>query len=195
MLLQQLPISSVIALMTMVMVMVHLIRPSLAYTAAASDHYHRYGYRNGQDYSSSTTSTTTTTTTTTTTPVPTTSSPHQQQQFKGSFVAGRAKCVGCFASKLGCDWPAAHVANLPSIPTLTPKDDAGCASLCLVNTQCTHYTFSFMAPDGLGFCFLKSSSNSSSRATPTVALAPFNAPGSTCGWMFGRSAQVPLITQ
>ena len=170
--------------------MVHLIRQSIAYTAAAPDHYHRYGYRNKQDYSSSTTSTTTTTT-----PAPTTSSP-QQQQFKGSFLAGRAKCVGCFASKLGCDWPAAHVANLPSIPTLTSKDDAGCASICLVNTQCTHYTFSSMAPDGLlGFCFLKSSSTSSSSATPTVALAPFNAPGSTCGWMFGRSAQVPLITQ
>ena len=188
MLLQQLPISSVIALMTMVMAgMVHLTRPSLAYTAAAPDHYHRYGYRNGQDYSSS--STTSTTTTTTTTPAPTTSSPHQ---FKGFFVAGRAKCVGCFASKLGCDWPSAHVANLPSTPTLTSKDDAGCASICLVNTQCTHYTFSSMAPDGLGFCFLKSSSSS---ATPTVAQAPFNTSASTCGWMFGRSAQVPLIMQ
>ena len=130
-----------------------------------------------------------TTTTTTTTASPPTSSSTVRPPFNGSFIEGRAKCLGCFASKLGCDWMRPAVAetavlNLPT-PTLKTKDDAGCASLCLVNTQCTHYTFSSMAP-GLGFCFLK---NSSSSLIPTAALAPFNAAGSTCGWMFGRSEQ------
>jgi len=96
----------------------------------------------------------------------------------GSFVAGEATCVGCFRSALDCDWTGAT----PLLtPTLTPSDDAGCAALCLVNTQCTHYTFTSLAP-GFGFCSLKSD---------TTALVPVNAVpggnGSSCGWLFGRS--------
>ena len=100
--------------------------------------------------------------------------------FTGTFIAGEASCLGCFTSALDCEWLAAT--PLPT-PTLTPNDDAGCAALCLVNTQCTYYTFTSLAP-GFGFCFLKSSTDA---LTPKTAAVTGN--GSSCGWMFGRAAE------
>ena len=104
----------------------------------------------------------------------------------GSFVAGEATCVGCFRSALDCDWydnSTLAMATSLLTPTLTPSDDAGCAALCLVNTRCTYYTFTSLAP-GYGFCFLKGQS---------YALYPVTASntgsGSSCGWLFGRSAE------
>ena len=99
--------------------------------------------------------------------------------FVGTFIAGETSCLGCFTSALDCDWLGAT----PLLtPTLTPNDDAGCAALCLVNTRCTYYTFTSLAP-GFGFCFLK---NDTGALTPKTATVTEN--GSSCGWMFGRAA-------
>ena len=101
-----------------------------------------------------------------------------------TFTEGEATCVGCFRSANDCDWSATAI-NIAS-PTRTPRGDEGCAALCLVNTACTHYTFTVLFP-GTGYCTLKSATASATPAAPA-----FGPPGigSSCGWMFGRSLQI-----
>ena len=100
-----------------------------------------------------------------------------------SFTAGTATCVGCFRSANDCAWAVGAV-NLGT-PTLTPSGDAGCAALCMINTACTHYTYSVLFP-GTGFCALKSAAAS---VAPSAPLFGPTGIGSSCGWMFGRSLQ------
>ena len=161
-----------------ILVMITIWQPTLPAASAYSSSSYRH-------YPLLPTPTPTTTTTTTAGPIITNTT---TGNFSGPFISGKATCVGCFSSALGCDWP---IANLPT-PSLQPNDDEGCAALCLVNTQCTHYTFSvFSTSSGLGLCGLKSITTGSPSLTPILAKAPFNATGSSCGWMFGRSAQIP----
>lgn len=102
-----------------------------------------------------------------------------------AFIVGTAICSGCFRSANDCDWAAGAV-NI-STPRLTPSGDEGCAVICLVNTACTHYTFtvSLASSPSIGYCILKKASAS---VIPIAAFGPSGI-GSSCGWMFFRSPQ------
>lgn len=97
-----------------------------------------------------------------------------------NFTTGTAICTGCFESASHCDWPPTAVDLVT--PTLSPFDDAQCAGLCLVNTDCTHYTFSVLQIGGSFLCRLKQSNVTLLPIPATIGLV-----GSTCGRILNRS--------
>jgi len=88
-----------------------------------------------------------------------------------TFLSGQADCVGCHRWKPSCAWTTTTPTNL--LATLPAANVFGCAALCMVNTRCAFYTFT--AP---GSCSLLSDG----LVTPTTP-----SPGSSCGWVPGRS--------